>query len=1447
MAVCQRLRSYGSFVVLAFAAGLVGSPPARAGSSLLVQDIELADDGASTLVRLRCSGMPSFTVYRLERPDRIVVDLANAKLAASAPGRDGPSVVNGWVVGQFAAQEIGESESTFARVIVGLARPAAYRVNTVENEVLLLVTAHAAPPASGAGNGEESARLRSDLEQARRSAEEARLAARQAQTDLDHALAEAREARRSAEQVQAQASNLEAEARRREAEARQREAEARKTEADAKQRELDAKQREVEARQRELEAKKRQEETLELEAELKQRELDARKAEKEAAQREAQAEQREAEALREKARAERQRAESNRQKVEVERRLAEAARREAEVAQKKAEADRQQAEVERKAAEVARQVAEAERGRVAAVELEARAKQLEQTARKREKAAEQREKAAASRESELMQREARAGKQEADVRQKHADVERNKADVERQLAEAARREAVSVREKAEAERQRAEMGRERAELEQQKLEAQKQRMKIDERLGEVERRTREAERLFGEAENSREMAGKERAESERSLAEAQQQRKEAEQAAVLAAKRLAEAENGLASARAKARAAAAPLARSAVEKAERGGERGEQKRREAEAFLAQAEERRRQAEESAKTADSKRRTADEQVADADRRRLAVEEQAAEAERRQRAAEAVLAGIAKERQQAERARDRALRERELAEKAREEAVAARQREEELARAVEKKRHEEEERARLAAAARSREEAAAKVVEEARAQAEQRRREAEKALAMASESSRLAARARDEAEKRREAAEKAATAVDNLAEKGATTATIEQARARLARQNEQLQEAQAVVEKRRQELLAEEEQAKHLMAERDRASSLAKTAQNELAQARDERRVEERRIKSAAVERVVEERALEQARRVRQREEARVAKLDRGAEGGGTAITTSVDETTQRKAKTTEERKAAGNQVAMSASSRAEVRDVDYREGVSSGRVIIRLSNGAAKPRLLAESRRQAILEIPNTTIPPALERSLDTGELEGPVAAVSSFRDPSRPENVRVVVDLAKPATSKLVRAGDSWNWDFVPVERTAAKKPRASASAPGAQLDDQYPVPAASTLAATTPITAQTVAQDRRKVYRGRRIDLDFKDVDIHNLLRLFSDVGGLNIIVPDDIRASVTVRLRNVPWDQAMEVILASKGLWYRREGNLVRVAPRQQLDAEDQAEAERAMARVQMEPPAPEVFTLNYADANDMSKQVKPLLSPRGQLEVDNRTNSVIVTDLRANRELIISLMRSLDTQTPQIQIEARIVEARTTWVRQIGVQWGFGTSFSAATGNPTGLIFPSSATIAGGASDPSQPTAGLSTASPNFAVNMPAAAGLGKGGAVGFTFGSLNSNFNVALRLSAAEDSGTVRIVSAPKVTVLNNSVASINQGISIPVSVVSASGVMTTFVNADLKLEAKPQVSQRDCSIVMDVSVTKNEADFVNTGAQGDPTILRKEAKTTLLVGDGETSV
>ncbi|MEZ4406707.1 MAG: type IV pilus secretin PilQ [Polyangiales bacterium] len=373
----------------------------------------------------------------------------------------------------------------------------------------------------------------------------------------------------------------------------------------------------------------------------------------------------------------------------------------------------------------------------------------------------------------------------------------------------------------------------------------------------------------------------------------------------------------------------------------------------------------------------------------------------------------------------------------------------------------------------------------------------------------------------------------------------------------------------------------------------------------------------------------------------------------------------------------------------------------------------------------------------------------------------------------------------------------------------------------------------------------------GRRIDIDLRDADIHNVLRLLAEVGNVNIVTSDDVSGNVTIRMHNVPWDRALEVILAARSLGMQRDGNIIRIAPQSVLDKERELAIERAKQNQQLEPLETRLVPVSYALGTEIAPRARELLSGRGSLSVDERTNVLIARDVAANLNQVEQLVRSLDTQTPQVLVEARIVEATSTFARDFGIQWGGDAFFGTSTGNPTGLTFPSDIGLVGGASDFQSPTAGLSPTqqripNPNFAVNLPATVGTGSGGALGLTLGSISRALNINVRLSAAESTGVLRIVSSPRILTLDNREALIAQGTLIPYSQVSAAGVQTAFQEAKLQLRVRPHVTA-DGSISLHVRVNRDEPDFNNTGARGDPTILRREAETDLLVQDGRTAV
>lgn len=504
---------------------------------------------------------------------------------------------------------------------------------------------------------------------------------------------------------------------------------------------------------------------------------------------------------------------------------------------------------------------------------------------------------------------------------------------------------------------------------------------------------------------------------------------------------------------------------------------------------------------------------------------------------------------------------------------------------------------------------------------------------------------------------------------------------------------------------------------------------------------------------------------------------------------------------------------------------EVKELAFDESESGGRVLVKLS-GPTTWKVERPDPRSAVLTLDNVRLPRRLERTLDTSELDTPVKMISTFSVPGEGQRVRVVVaaDGALEERVGQVAGGLSWQLGVrgVKTEQVAVSQRAAGFTAE-----------------APTYVAEGAPRQAR---YRGKKVSFEFKDIDIQNLLRIIAEISKKNIVVADDVTGKVTIRLRNVPWDQALDLILRTKSLGKEELGNIIRVAPLKTLEEEARLRQERKKAQVSQEELLVNLVPVNYAVANELQARVKDVLSDRGTVTVDQRTNVLIIKDVRANVEKARALVRNLDTQTQQVLIESRIVEANTNFSRNLGVQWGGQAIASAATGNPTGLLFPNFAAVGGGVDG----TAPGMPAVPNFAVNLPASAGLGQGGAMNFIFGSAGGALNLNLRLSAAETEGSVKTISAPRITTLDNSTARISQGVSIPFSQVSAAGANTTFIEARLQLEVTPHITQ-DGSILMNISAQNNQPDPSNTGANGQPAIQRKEANTQVLVKDGDTTV
>ncbi|MBI5508417.1 MAG: type IV pilus secretin PilQ [Deltaproteobacteria bacterium] len=507
----------------------------------------------------------------------------------------------------------------------------------------------------------------------------------------------------------------------------------------------------------------------------------------------------------------------------------------------------------------------------------------------------------------------------------------------------------------------------------------------------------------------------------------------------------------------------------------------------------------------------------------------------------------------------------------------------------------------------------------------------------------------------------------------------------------------------------------------------------------------------------------------------------------------------------------------------------LKDVRFTGNPDEAHIVVEVPAGAVT-KVDDRSPKSWVLEIRPAVVPKSLEASLDTTAYGSVVRLVSTYQASLEPPVVNVVVSLTGPATQTLVDQGGKVSW----VIRTQAKPMTvASVAAPqtaGFAAD-------AAVMAASTPTqTRQT----------KKRISIDLKEAEIVNVLRLLAEVSGANIVTSDDVKGKITLRLRDVPWDQALDTILKSKGYDREWQNNIMRIAPAGKIREENEMKLAKKKAMEQIEDTKIKMITINYASAADIVGQIKPLLSPRGSVQPEPRTNTIILEDVDSNLDRVVELVRRLDKQTPQVLIESRIVEASSSNNDELGIQWGGTGQATAMQGNPTGLMFPGDVTVSG-AADPVNGNRTEGTSNPGrFAVNLPAAIGAGAGGGLGFIFGSAGGSQLLNLRLSALESNGKGRIISSPRITTLDNKTAKISQGIDIPITVVSAAGANTRFIPAVLELEVTPHVTN-DGSVLLKIKTSKNEPSQSLKGAQGDPAIEKKQAETEVLVRDGDTTV
>jgi type IV pilus secretin PilQ/predicted competence protein len=396
------------------------------------------------------------------------------------------------------------------------------------------------------------------------------------------------------------------------------------------------------------------------------------------------------------------------------------------------------------------------------------------------------------------------------------------------------------------------------------------------------------------------------------------------------------------------------------------------------------------------------------------------------------------------------------------------------------------------------------------------------------------------------------------------------------------------------------------------------------------------------------------------------------------------------------------------------------------------------------------------------------------------------------------------------------------------------ARAPLAQQQPPGPgVPPTPSPIDSAPPVAATTTPSR---FNGHPVTLDFQGADLRTVLRTFADISGLNIVIDQSVTGNVDVSLHEVPWDQALDIILKDHKLGYNVDGTIVRIAPITVLA--DEETQRRKLSEEQALSGELQLLTrpLSYAKANDLTALLtRTALSSRGDIQIDSRTNTIIIRDLASRLQSASQLIDSLDKPQPQVEIEARIVQTTRDFARNLGVQWGFNGRASAALGNTTGLAFPNNGSIQGSAN-------ASPAGAPDTAVNLGVSPATS---AIGLALGSVNGAFNLDVALSALESSGHGRILSSPRVATQNNVPAEITQGVQIPIQTVANNTVTVTFKDAALKLNVTPQITASN-TVIMSITIENASPDF-SRAINNIPPIDTQRAVTSILVSDGQTSV
>jgi type IV pilus assembly protein PilQ len=498
----------------------------------------------------------------------------------------------------------------------------------------------------------------------------------------------------------------------------------------------------------------------------------------------------------------------------------------------------------------------------------------------------------------------------------------------------------------------------------------------------------------------------------------------------------------------------------------------------------------------------------------------------------------------------------------------------------------------------------------------------------------------------------------------------------------------------------------------------------------------------------------------------------------------------------------------------------ISSVDFRRTRDGGgRVIVNLTDPSTPVDIRQEGGR-VVAVFKDTSLPAELMRRLDVVDFATPVTTVDALRTNL---DTRIVIS----ADGKY--------------EQLAY------------QSDNEFTIEISPVVASDE---AESSLFSENKDYDGQRLTLNFQDIETRAVLQLLAETSGKNIVVSDTVQGNVTLRLRNVPWDQALDIVMTTKGLDMRQNGNVIMVAPATEIAARETADLEAQLAISELEPTYSEFLQVNYAKASDLLALItgggggNSMMSDRGSIAVDDRTNTLLVQDTAERLQDVRRMVTTLDVPIKQVLIESRIVVVNDDFSRDLGVRLGVSafnesnTGITTLTGSGDGTDGMINSYL-DGQNDASLPFIEYPALTNRYNVSVPVADAAGR-----FSLAILESDYLVDLELSALQAEGRGEIVSTPRVITANQSEATIKQGVEIPYQQAASSGATTVqFKEAVLELVVTPQITP-DNNIIMDLRVSKdNVGEIISTGGLGGtvPSIDTRSVETQVLVADGQTVV